>query len=214
MADNTPGKENTPRQSGLSWSQPSGTARPSQTGATTSSTSQSSPKFISSPVRPAAPAQPSSRRSVLLFASGVVVGGLLAWSWFSLTPEGVISENSGVPAGGTAATGGSGAPTSGTGAALSGSEALVVPSPQDAGLSVRVTSAPVTQPTWVVVYEIVNGERGNALGARLFFLDSREKTINLLRPTQAGNTYWIGKRTDNGDERFSMTLDQPVVNAA
>ncbi len=226
MADNTPGRENTPRQSGLSWSQPASTARPSQTGATAGSSSSSQPKFIASPPRTTAPAQPSSRRGMLLFSSGVLVGGLLAWSWFSLSPEGAVTTNNdtNVPAAGTAATGGGSAPTPGAGAAggaalpgsTIGSESLVVPSPQEEGLSVQITSASVSAPTWIVVYESFNGTRGNALGAALFFPENNNtnKSIKLLRATVPNRIYFVGRNVDNGDKKFSTTLDKPVTNAA
>lgn len=94
------------------------------------------------------------------------------------------------------------------------SEALVVPSPQDAGLSVAVSSANVSAPTWVVVYESKNGVRGNALGAALFFPGGQTKTVNLLRATTAGQSYLVGRHVDNGDKQFSLTLDQAVVNGA
>src|SRR3989344_3080802 len=214
MADNTPGTQgsqnNPPRQSGLSWSQPASTARPSQTGAPATSSSSSPPKFISSPVRPVAQAQPSSRRGMLLFTSGVVAGGLLAWSWFSLSPATItVSEGTGAPTGGTAATGGEAAPTTGAGAAEGialpgstiGSESLVIPSPQDAGLSVQITSAAVSAPTWVVVYESRNSVRGNALGAALFFPQDGAKSVKLLRATMPNQTYFVGRHVDNGDKQ-------------
>ena len=65
-----------------------------------------------------------------------------------------------------------------------------------------------------MVYESNNGVRGNALGAALFFPQGGAKTVNLLRTTQAGKTYFVGRHVDNGDKQFSLTLDQPVVNAA
>jgi hypothetical protein len=157
----------------------------------------------------------------LLFAGGIVVGGLLAWSWFSLTPAETGTEENVTPAAGEGAeNAGSPNPSTGTGnpSALPGStignEALVVPSPQDAGLLVMVTSASVTSPTWVVVYESQNGVRGNALGAALFFPGGGAKNVNLLRATQSSKTYFVGRHVDNGDKQFSLTNDKAVVNAA
>jgi hypothetical protein len=65
-----------------------------------------------------------------------------------------------------------------------------------------------------VVYESKIGVRGNALGAALFFPEGGDRTINLLRATVAGQTYLVGRHVDNGDKQFSLTNDQPVVNAA
>ncbi|MDP4020887.1 MAG: hypothetical protein Q8P58_02510, partial [Candidatus Adlerbacteria bacterium] len=139
---------------------------------------------------------------------------------FSLTPADKAAETNSdtSPVVGTQTNGTAMPNTSTSGAALPGAvisnEALVVPSPQNAGLSVMVSSATVTSPTWVVVYESKNGVRGNALGAALFFPQDGDKTINLLRATTAGQTYFVGRHVDNGDKQFSLTLDKPVVNAA
>ena len=229
MAENNSGQSgtqgssqnNSSRQSGLSWSQPSSVAKPVQTGTPGTASAPKITPTLKPATSAAATAQGSSRRTFLLFAGGVVVGGLLAWSWFFLTPAETGSEEDVTPAAGEGAEN-AGAQDSGTNtgnpSALPGStvgnEALVVPSPQDAGLSVMVTSTSVTSPTWVVVYESQNGVRGNALGAALFFPGGATKTINLLRATTPARTYFVGRHVDNGDKQFSLTNDKAVVNAA
>jgi len=207
------GSQNNSKQSGLSWSQPGGAAKPAQTGP--ASAPKSSP--LLKPATPAPAAQSgNSRKTFLLLAGGVVVGGLLAWSWFSVMPAGTVTEGEGTLATGEEA-GANGASTGGTVAlpgTVIGNEALTVTTPQDAGLSVMVSEASVTVPTWVVVYESSNGVRGNALGAALFFPGGGAKTINLLRATTEGRVYLVGRHVDNGDKQFSLTNDQPAVNAA
>ncbi len=209
------GNQNNPKQSGLSWSQPS-SAKPVSTITGTASAQVKSQPML----KPATPAkEKGTRRPFVIFAAGVVVGGLLAWSWFSAVPESaVVTENTPPAASGSTGENSATVPANTSGAALPGAvinnEALVVPSPQDAGLSVAVTNATVSSPTWVVVYESNNGVRGNALGAALFFPQGGTRTIKLLRATTAGKTYLIGRHVDNGDKQFSMTLDKPVVNAA
>lgn len=85
---------------------------------------------------------------------------------------------------------------------------------QPAGLSVAIANASVATETWLVVYESRAGKPGNVLGAALFFPGSSSGTVELLRATRAGETYFVGKSTDNGDRRFSMTTDTPVTDAA
>jgi hypothetical protein len=159
----------------------------------------------------------------MLFAGGVLVGGLLAWSWFSLTPTKIATNEDGLTpvTGAEAGTNTESARASGGGSvggtlpgSIIASEALVVPSPQDAGLSVMISSASVSVPTWVVVYDSKNGTRGNALGAALFFPGGGAKSVKLLRATESGKTYLVGRHVDNNNKQFSLTDDRPVTNAA
>lgn len=91
---------------------------------------------------------------------------------------------------------------------------ITIPSPQAAGLEVSVSQANVTAPTWLVVYEDNNGVPGNALGAYLFTPQSQggttSGTIELLRGTTPGKTYFVGQALDDGDKKFSLDLDKPV----
>jgi hypothetical protein len=176
-----------------------------------------------------APATPTStKKFVGIFIVGAIVGGVLTWGWYTLQKPAVVTQNptntglntnTNVATPGSAGTiGGSTGTTPTTPVvvvSVGSSDSLSVPALQDAGLTVAITAAPVTQPTWVVVYETTaSGERGNALGAGFFLPTTGSRNINLLRATETGKTYLVGKRVDNGDKDFSMTLDQPVLNAA
>lgn len=93
---------------------------------------------------------------------------------------------------------------------------LTIPSPQSAGLYVEVSRATVTEPTWVVIYEDRGGVPGNALGAALFFPTSQggetSGTVELLRGTLIGHSYFAGESLDDGDKMFSNTTDKPIRN--
>jgi hypothetical protein len=91
------------------------------------------------------------------------------------------------------------------------SNLLTVASPQKAGLEVAVSNVNVSEPTWVVVYESRQGKPGNVLGASLFFAGGTSGTIELLRGTVAGQSYFVTERTDNGDHKFSLANDQLVL---
>jgi hypothetical protein len=158
--------------------------------------------------------------------AGAVVGVVFTWGYYALNPQENIAQNTGTTPVGTVPTGTSGTvvqpsgSTSSTGAStgvtpvvVGSMGGIVLSNPQQAGLKVEVTSAPVSVPTWIVVYEVTNGVRGNALGAGYFTPETGARSINLLRATQAGKIYWVGKRVDNGDKDFT-TADQAVLNAA
>lgn len=190
-----------PNQGGLSWSQP-----PEKPKAAPPSGGR--PAWEKKPA-PKAPVVASSGGGIAgvsnrswrmaAFAGGVILGGLLiGWGWSSLNSK---TENDAAPT--TSAT---------TNGAVSNSSAITVSSPQKAGLTVAVSVLAVSSPTWIVVYESRNGEPGNALGAALFAPESKSGSVNLLRGTIAGQTYFVGQRRDNGDRVFSLLKDLPVVD--
>jgi hypothetical protein len=85
---------------------------------------------------------------------------------------------------------------------------------QPAGGSVTVSNVHVSQPTWIVVYDDMNGTIGRALGAKLFYPISAggesAGAIELLRNTVPGTSYLVGERIDNGDATLSFATDKPV----
>ena len=83
---------------------------------------------------------------------------------------------------------------------------------QTAGFSVEITNITANQPVWLVVYESRNGRPGNVLGAALFYSQQNSGKVELLRSTRAGETYFVGTSIDNGDRKFSLTSDRPVLN--
>lgn len=90
---------------------------------------------------------------------------------------------------------------------------LVIASPQDAGLHVIVSKVTVPVPTWVVVYENHNGQPGNVLGAGLFMTGTTGGTVDLLRGTLSGQTYFVGKARDDGDRKYSLQNDPALRDA-
>jgi len=228
MADNNPqsggnqqGSTNN-KPAGLSWSQPPRPSTSPLLGASTSkfSSSASTPKTT---VAKTVPTDNTNNRGRLftLFLSGAVVGAVLTWGYYTLNPQEEVAQNTDTPTGentgSTGTTGTTPKPSGSTGTTptptMGSTGGVVLATTQSAGLKVDITSAPVSAPTWVVVYEVVNGQRGNALGAGYFTSTTGARSINLLRPTVAGQKYWIGKRVDNGDKDFT-SADQAVLNAA
>jgi hypothetical protein len=231
------------KQGGLSWSQPSPAALGATSPLMPNSTAPNAQKPGAAPMSAGKPGQnqnaaqkgqqgtstnhkskndgsaPSNRTGMV--AGAIVVVVLLLGAWIvwgggnggGSTVAGTASstqtgadqdmdsdngiDTSGIP------------PASGS---VSGS--LSVASPQDAGLTVAVTSATVSVPTWVVVYESSNGQPGRALGATLFFPAQNGKmgTVSLLRATQPGQSYFVGLSADTGNDRvFSLHGDKQIT---
>jgi hypothetical protein len=194
-----PQNENSKGPSQLSWSDPQ------KGGPSVHFNQKVAPVHKPSPV--ASPAhQANTNRSVAKIvgwlAVGVVAGVILAWgATKSLTHIGVSGSQ-----GATSVSS-----TNESGAAAS--SLLTVTSPQKAGVEVVISDVSVSAPTWVVVYESRDGKPGNVLGASLFFPGGTSGTIELLRGTTAGQTYFVTERTDNGDHQFSLVND-PLVSGA
>lgn len=184
------------KQPNLSWSAPQ-TAPPKA--------AEPAPK----PVTPAAkqPANTGNANSNAAkiagwLAVGVVAGVVLAWGGSALMSKG----------GSTAPTNGADQTATATDTAATVSDSsLTVATPQKAGMSVAIEQASVSAPTWVAVYESQGGKPGNVLGAALFAAGQQSGTVDLLRSTMAGQSYFVTELSDNGDRKFSLKDDQPLL---
>lgn len=147
----------------------------------------------------------------MIVVVAVVAGG---WKMFgsdiASAPGG--KTNTPVASDTKSATGGSSSSAVPTTAAANN---LTIPSPQDAGAEVSVSSATVSEPTWLVVYELNNGALVRALGATLFFPENNGKggTISLLRATQPNTAYFVGQSLDNGSHTFAIHVNKDVLDA-
>lgn len=191
----------------LSWSSGHNSApvQPAQQPSQTQPPKQPQPAAQS---KPAAPAKKSSmsfgstNRAAKItgwLAAGVVAGVVLAWGATSLVHRGGPATTAGALQNATSTN------------SVATSTLLSVASPQKAGLSVMVSGVTVSEPTWVVVYESRNGKPGNVLGASLFFPGGASGTVELLRGTVAGQSYFVTERKDNGDHRFSLSADPLIM---
>ncbi len=97
-----------------------------------------------------------------------------------------------------------------TESAAAGSASFAVASTQPAGSSVAFSNLSIAQPTWLIVYDNVEGKTGSILGAELFFKGDTAGTISLLRSTEAGKKYYVGAAVDNGKRSFSRA-DEKIV---
>lgn len=193
---------NNNKQPGLSWSTPHGGQVQKPAAPVVSSTPVPAYK---APAPKAVPSSSGTAKVIGWLAVGVVVGVVLAWAGTSLLQRNASATPSDASQTASSTTSGTDLP-----AVTANSDALMVQSPQKAGLSVAIEKAAVTAPTWVVVYESRDGKPGNVLGAGIFTTDQTSGTVELLRGTLAGQTYFVTEQVDNGDRKFSLKED-PLV---
>jgi hypothetical protein len=85
---------------------------------------------------------------------------------------------------------------------------------QKAGKAVAINSLAITQMKWIAVYDERDGKPSWIIGARRFKPDqSGGGEIELLRPTEAGKTYYAALLNDDGNETFSRLTDLPPLSA-
>lgn len=202
---------------GLSWSQPS--SQPKETPKPAPSAPKQAPSLMPQPNTSSSKNNNDKKKSDTttlsgyagFIVAGVIVGVLVAWGWSAFqnreTPVATTSEEETTMSEETGTT----ATTETTGSsAVTSNASFAVSNPQAAGTSVAISSINVSSPTWIVVYENRDNKPGNILGAGLFFADQTSGKVELLRGTVAGQTYYVGTRTDNGDRRFELDVDDPV----
>jgi hypothetical protein len=221
------------KQSGLSWSQParqdSGPAQKNEEQSKNSPAKSSATASGSWQPGVVGAAQTTSRL-IGVFVIGLVLGGLFTYTITSFSdgeseitvPQGAgVGEQEGESSKGDSTAAGNidtstavlGGSSDSIASGVQSAELSLLVANQAPGMSVSVGGVRVSAPTWVTVYDSVNGEPMGALGAKMFFPENNGKagTIPLLRPTVAGKTYLIGGRLDNGDHEFSGATDSAVV---
>jgi len=87
---------------------------------------------------------------------------------------------------------------------------LLKVSDQNAGYAVIVQNAQVADTDWVAVQEEKQGMPGNVLGAARFVDGARMGTVELLRQTIPGKTYFVSIYKDEGNSSFSKSGDVQV----
>lgn len=132
-----------------------------------------------------------SIKVIIAFVVGIAIGFGGTW-FFMRAPAGEVVEDE---ASDTTAD-----------VVLSGENAILVLD-QEEGVNVNVELVTLENAGWVVVHESNNGVLGNALGAQLFDSGPSKGTVELLRGTEAGGTYFATIRQDDGDRAFDLTRD-------
>jgi hypothetical protein len=84
-------------------------------------------------------------------------------------------------------------------------------SEQPFGDSVVISDLNLAETVWVTIYEDIDGELGNILGAGIFNAGSyKNEKIELLRNTEGDSKYYIKLLKDDGDRVFDQSKDLPA----
>lgn len=85
---------------------------------------------------------------------------------------------------------------------------------QAAGRSVKVSQIVLEAPGWIAIRDDVNGKPGpRILGAKLFDKGTNTGTVELLRATESGKSYYAILHTDDGSyKNFDSKLDKALLD--
>jgi len=90
----------------------------------------------------------------------------------------------------------------------------VAVSEQNFGLEVALDSVVLDRTSWVVVFEDLNGQPGNILGAQLYDVgEISNGAVTLTRGTVPDSLYYVKLHGDDGDRQFDFTVDVPYLGA-
>lgn len=171
----------------------------------TKGAAQSVPAPVRTPVA-AAPQPPKASRTSATVAAVVILVALGAWGVSALREHGTTSQGQKTETGTEANTT---AISNETKSAASSESTLLSVPPQQAGETVSVEGLSVTEPTWVVVYDSLDGKAGNTLGAELVFPGQSTADVSLMRATESGKSYVVGESTaTGGSHTYSRDLPQ------
>lgn len=96
---------------------------------------------------------------------------------------------------------------------IESANSIVAPN-QPAGYRIILSTVTMANDGWVVIHEDANGVPGNVLGAQRFSAGAyKDGTVELLRNTVEGDTYYAMIHTDDGDKMFDLVKDTPVKNS-
>jgi hypothetical protein len=102
--------------------------------------------------------------------------------------------------------------TASTTQALTSTNASVTVEKQEAGNKVFIKNVTLAAPGWVAIHDMVNGQPGKILGAKLFDKGSNEGFVDLLRITIPGKSYFAVLHGDDGDyKNFVPSADLPLM---
>lgn len=168
-------------------------------------------QFVTPPTRPTR--KKASWLAIVLIAIIAFVVGLGA-SWYVFerdtginveTPEisdtttsTYVKTNGGNPISAVASSGGN----------------IIVVNNQSAGYSVVIQSVSFENPGWVAIHEERDGGLGNTLGAGWFPAGENSGTIELLRGTISGGTYYAVLHNDDGNKRYDYKVDTFLTDAS
>lgn len=150
--------------------------------------------------------------AIIAFALGLGAG----WMWAGNKSESASQNATTTPTGETSTT--STTDTTDETTTTSGTQPssimTIVARDQAAGLTVAIESISAPTAVWAVVHEDNgSGQPSRILGAQLVEEGAATATVQLLRGTQAGQTYYAMIHNDNGDRAFDPKSDAAALGS-
>ena len=148
--------------------------------------------------------QESNQKTIIIATIAFIVGFALAW-FISANKTGIDS---------TAMKGEQSDTSEEVMTAASTTPNFISVKNQAAGLKVVLEKAAFETAGWVVIHEEDNSAPGRILGAQLFDAGTwADGTVDLLRGTLAGQSYYAVLHSENGDRAFDPKTDTPILGA-
>jgi hypothetical protein len=134
-------------------------------------------------------------RYAVAFVVGLIVGLGLYWAFDQDTTSQMTNDTNNQ--------------ASTTVASIQGDNGLIV-AEQQPGKMVTISDMALKQPTWVAIRDDINGTPGpKILGATLFDANATTGTVELLRATEAGKSYFAILHVDDGNTKaFDSKIDK------
>ncbi|MFA6364898.1 MAG: hypothetical protein WCW78_00650 [Candidatus Paceibacterota bacterium] len=138
----------------------------------------------------------SQKKVVVYSLVSLLVGLLVGWIIFSpARPATETGENE----------------VSATPLVLSGKNVVSVDD-QLPGTTVTIQSVTLENAGWVAIHEDRDGKPGNILGASWFPAGTNSGSVELLRTTTDGGTYYAMMHNDDGNKLFDYKVDMPLTD--
>jgi hypothetical protein len=168
-----------------------------------------------------------SRKTVVAFVAGLLIGGLLMWM-FSGAPKtsspSKIANEAKTSATSEQYTGATATEKTGTISVVENTGTTTVPTQSDFTFTVANQPTGMTvslgnnvkypmKEGWIAIQDEMNGKLGNALGAARYDtgVGLTPNSIELLRSTEVGKTYHVVYYTESGDKIFNRADDMPLT---
>jgi hypothetical protein len=103
--------------------------------------------------------------------------------------------------------------TDNTGATTTSALNRIVMSDQYPGNVVQLNSVQLANPGWVVIQANNAGQPGVILGETYFGSGINPGKITLSQAMIDGGTYYATLYSDNGDQKFNVSTDKPLIDA-
>ena len=231
MADgnNAANQKNENQKPGLSWTQPAqntGNQNQSQNKGANNNTPRPAAGTSATNTTAAADSTP---RVIGIIIGIVVIFALAAWGIVALhnrsnggntavnatsTPNGTSADTNATTNSAQTSSSTSAKAQSSVQPTTVGGASFTIPSPQAAGATVTVDNLSLSAPTWIIVYDDVNGNPGNILGATLLYPTDKSSLVYLLRATIPGTDYLASAAVDDGQKTFNLKNEKIVTDTS